>query len=440
MININKNSSEFFPRGLIDILKKWLDRREIYAIKGPRQSGKTTLLKMLQLYLMEEKKINPENIIFLTFEDREILEKFSLNPKDFIKSFIGKRQNERFYFFLDEFHYLAGGGQKLKLLYDLFENIKFVITGSSSLELTGKTAQFLVGRMFSFYLFELSFAEFIRVKSSQLNTVYLERAKKLQEFISPGKNFKLEQDIFHFDFEKYFEEYVIFGGYPEVIKTDDSLTKRTILKNIYETYVTRDIVELLRFNNITKFRTLFRLLAARVSSLVNYNSLCSDSETYFKELKHYLSVLEETYVISLLRPYFTNKATELKKNPKVYFIDTGLRNYALDNFNEMKFRTDTGNLIENMAYVQLKINFPDFPIKYWRTLAKAEVDFILEKEEKIIPIEVKYSNLSEPKISRGFRNFILHYKPEKALVLTKGFCGDLKINSSLIKFIPVWYI
>lgn len=440
MIKINKHTSTFFPRRLMEVLKKWIDRREIYAIKGPRQSGKTTLLKMLQQYLIKEKEINPENIIFLTFEDREILEKFSLNPKDYIKSFIGKRQNERFYFFLDEFHYLADGGQKLKLLYDLFENIKFVITGSSSLELTGKTAKFLVGRMFSFYLFELSFAEFIRVKSSQLNNVYLERSKMLKEFINTGKNFRLEKDIFRSDFEKYFEEYAIFGGYPEVIKTDDSHTKRTILKNIYETYVTRDIIELLRLNNITKFRTTVRLLAVHISSLVNYNSLCSDSKTYYKELKHYLSVLEETYVISLLRPFYTNKATELKKNPKVYFIDNGLRNYSIDNFNKIEFRTDAGNLVENSAYIQLKINCPEFSIKYWRTLAKAEVDFILEKEGKIVPIEVKYSNISGPKISRGFRNFILHYKPEKALVLTKGFCGDLKINSSLIKFIPVWYI
>lgn len=440
MVNLNIPPSSLFPRRLMEPLKKWIDRREIYAIKGPRQSGKTTLLKMLQQYLINEKKISPENIIFLTFEDREILEKFSSNPKDYVKSFIGQRKNERFYFFLDEFHYLADGGQKLKLLYDLYENIKFIITGSSSLELTGKTAKFLVGRMFSFYLFQLSFAEFIGVKSSQLSNVYLERAEMLKEFKSTGRNFRLEKDIFRSDFEKYFEEYAVFGGYPEVIKTDDFQTKRTILKNIYETYVTRDIIELLRLNNITKFRTLVRLLAARISSLINYNNLCSDSGTYYKELKHYLSVLEETYIISLLRPFYTNKATELRKNPKVYFIDSGLRNYALDNFNKIEFRTDAGNLVENTAYIQLRINFPESSIKYWRTLAKAEVDFILEEEGEIVPIEVKYANMPEPKISRGFRNFILQYKPERALVLTKGFCADLKINSSLIKFIPVWYI
>ena len=150
--------------------------------------------------------------------------------------------------------------------------------------------------------------------------------------------------------------------------------------------------------------------------------------------------MEETYIISLLRPFYTNKATELKKNLKVYFIDSGLRNYALDSFNKIEFRTDAGNLMENTAYIQLRLNFPESSIKYRRTLAKAEVDFILREEGEIVPIEVKYANMPEPKISRGFRNFILQYKPEKALVLTKGFWGDLKINSSLIKFIPVWYL
>lgn len=90
--------NNYFERTLMDKLIKWIDRREIFATKGPRQSGKTTLLKMLQEYLVKERKINPGNIVFLTFEDREILEKFSLAPKDFVKSFIGNRQNERFYF------------------------------------------------------------------------------------------------------------------------------------------------------------------------------------------------------------------------------------------------------------------------------------------------------------------------------------------------------
>ncbi|MFQ6066744.1 MAG: ATP-binding protein [bacterium] len=437
MEKIGKN--QYFPRHLLTNLKKWIDRREIYAIKGPRQSGKTTLLKMLQDHLIQEKRVNPENIVFLTLEDREILDKFSRSPKEFVRTLIMHKKNERFYFLIDEFQYLVEGGQKLKLLYDLFENIKFIITGSSSLELAGKTGKFLVGRMFSFYLYQLSFEEFISLKSKQIKNVYQQRAKLVRDFIMKGKDFQIEEDIFGDDFKKYFEEYALFGGYPEVVKTEDIETKRIILKNIYDTYITRDIIELLKITDITKFRTILGLLANQVGSLINYNSLTTDSQTYFKQIKHYLSILEETFIISLLRPFFTNKATELKKNPKIYFIDSGFRNYILNNFNELSLRPDGGEIIENAVFTQLKISQPD-NLRYWRTLAKAEVDFIVEIGSEKIPIEVKYSYLRVPKVSRGFRNFLLQYHPKRALVLTKGFWGELKIESSPVKFIPVWYL
>lgn len=430
----------FFYRNLLEQLKKWISRREIYAIKGPRQSGKTTLLRILQDYLIGEKGVSLENIVFLTLEDREVLEKFSRNPKEFVRSLVMHKPNEQFYFLIDEFQYLPDGGQKLKLLYDLFENIKFIITGSSSLELTGKTAKFLVGRMFSFYLYQLSFEEFISLKSSQLNNVYQEKSRLIKEFILEGKDFAAqEEDIFGSDFERYFEEYSLFGGYPEVIKTDDIETKRLILKNIYDTYVSKDIIELLKIMDISKFRTILELLANQIGCLINYNSLTTDSQSYFNQIKHYLSVLEETFIIGLLRPFFTNKTTELKKNPKAYFIDLGLRNYLLNNFNEFSLRPDKGGIVENIVFTQLKMK--EFnPLKYWRTLSKAEVDFIIEIGGELVPIEVKYSYFKAPQITRGFRNFILQYQPQKAIVLTKNFWGNLNFEKTIIKFIPVWYL
>ena len=432
--------NQFFHRELLDKLKKWIDRREIYAIKGPRQSGKTTLLKMLENYLIKERNVNPENIIFLTLEDREILDKFSRNPKEYVRSFIMGKENERFYFLIDELQYLPEGGQKLKLLYDLFENIKFVVTGSSSLELTGKTSKFLVGRMFSFYLYPLNFGEFIKVRSRELNNVYQEKSKWVRDFVTEGKNFAApKEDIFLGDFERCFEEYVLFGGYPEVVKAEDMETKRIILKNIYETYITRDIIELLRITDITRFRILLAILANQIGSLVNYNSLATDIQSYFNQVKHYLSILEETFIINLLKPFFTSKTTELRKSPKLYFMDMGLRNYIIDSFNELTFRPDKGKIVENAVLIQLKVN-EQTPLRYWRTLAKAEVDFIIESRNNLIPIEVKYSPFKQPKISRGFRNFLLAYQPQRALVLTKGFWGELKVSSCLIKFVPVWYL
>ncbi|MCD6219405.1 ATP-binding protein [Candidatus Calescamantes bacterium] len=422
-------------------LKKWIDRREIYAIKGPRQSGKTTVLKIFKEWLIQEKKIHPENILFLTCEDPEILEKFSASPKDFIRSFIGSRK-ERFYFLIDEFQYLPEGGKKLKLLYDLFENVKFIVTGSSSLELTGKTGKFLVGRLFSFYLYQLSFEEFLQVKFPQLSNVYQERAYRIKSFIEEGKDFSIpKEEIFARDFEKAFGEYVIWGGYPEVIKTDDGETKMTILKNIFQTYITRDIVELLRIKDFSKLRTVITLLSTRTGSLINYNDLGNSANIYFKELKHYLSILEETFIISLIKPFFSNKTTELKKNPKVYFTDNGLRNYILRNFNELSLRPDRGAIVENEVFNQLKIKEGEkYEIKYWRTLSKAEIDFVLQQNDFLLPIEVKYSPLKSPEISRSYRNFLSQYRPDRAIVLTKNFWGELKIDKTLIKFIPVWYL
>jgi len=129
----------------------------------------------------------------------------------------------------------------------------------------------------------------------------------------------------------------------------------------------------------------------------------------------------------------------LKKNPKVYFVDTGLRNYIINNFNELHFRQDTGKLVENIVLSELYQKNNDL-IKYWRTAGKAEVDFILDKKNAIIPIEVKYSRLKSPKITRSFRNFINQYKPERAVVLTRGLWGKISVNGTKVVFVPVWYI
>lgn len=429
---------EYFHRNLSNELIKWLDRREVLAIKGPRQSGKTTILHIIKDYLINIKKVEKEDIVYITFEDRDVLDAFSRDPKAYVRSYIANK-DKRFFFLIDEFHYLKDGGQRLKLLYDLYENIKFIITGSSSLELTGSIAKYLVGRVFSFHLFQFSLSEFLETKEKNIYNAYRENADILKRFIEDGMDFDIKEEIFERDFIRYFEEYIRFGGYPEVIKTDSVEAKQIILKNIYDTYITRDIVELLRIGDTSGFRTIVALLANRLGDLLNYNNLTTDAKSYFRQIKHYLSVLEETYVIRILRPYFSNMSTELKKNPKVYFVDTGLRNYIIKNFNEPGLRPDGGKLVENVVLSEL-CQKEIGAIKYWRTAAKAEVDFILTNREDIIPLEVKYSRLKSPEISRGFRNFINQYKPKRAVILTKGFWGKTEINGTRIRFAPVWYV
>jgi len=420
------------------VLKKWLDRREILAIKGPRQSGKTTLLRIISEYLVNVCKVGRQNVIYITFEDRDILEAFSRDPKGYINSYISDK-NKKHYFLIDEVHYLKEAGQKLKLLYDLYENLKLVITGSSSLELTGSTAKFLVGRVFLFNLFQFSLGEFLETKEVNLYNVYKENMNILKRFIEEGKGFDVKEEIFEKDFTRHFEEYLKFGGYPEVVKTNNLEAKQIILKNIYDTYITKDIVELLRMGDVSCFRTVVVLLANTIGGLINYNSLAADGKSYFRQIKYFLSVLEETFVVRILRPFFLNITTELKKNPRIYFVDTGLRNYIINNFNELSLRQDAGKLVENVTLSEL-CQKSDYSVKYWRTVGKAEVDFILDNRKTVIPVEVKYSRLKSPEISRGFRNFVNQYKPERAIVLTKGYWDRITVNKTRVIFFPVWYI
>jgi hypothetical protein len=423
----------FFPRDIEAELSKWMDRREAYAIKGPRQSGKTTLLRILG----DSFARRGTNTVFLNFEDPDVLEAFESNPKEYVKSYLTKQG--KYCFMMDEYHYVKDSGKTLKLLYDIFENVKFVVTGSSSLELGGAMAKSLVGRVFFFELFPFSFHELLTAKNPRLAKIYEEKNRKIRNFLLNGEA-EVSEDIFTREFSPFVNQYVTFGGYPAAIKTDDIETKRMILKSIYDTYVSKDVVGFLKVTDAMKYRHVVRALATLVGNLVNYNELCSTCQTYYKELKRIISILSETYIISLVQPFHKNPLTELRKIPKVYFYDLGLRNYIIGNFNPLENRTDNGAMIENQVFLSLRNNFPDATINYWRTIAKAEVDFTLKIEDETIPIEVKYQSFKKPKISRSLRSFINTYKPDKALVATKDFWHKTRINDTTILFIPVCYL
>lgn len=424
---------EIYPRKILSQLIKWLERKECYVIKGPRQSGKTTILKILE----EELKKNGKNTVFLNFEDPEILEAFEKRPKEYVKSFLTK--NEKYYFLMDEYHYVKEPGKKLKLLFDTFENIKFIVTGSSSLELSGAMAKFLVGRVFFFELFQFSFYEFLLAKDQRLAKIFEEKNNKVRDFLVEGKEFEINEDIFLKEFSNLLEEFMIFGGYPSVIKAKDAETKKMILKNIYDTYISKDVIEFLKITDSFKYRDIVKFLASISGNVLNYNQICSTCQSYYKEVKRIISILSETYIINLVQPFYKNPITEIKKLPKVYFFDTGLRNYLLNNFNPLEKRTDSGAIAENFVFLGLR-DFSPEKINYWRTIAKAEVDFVITANQETIPIEVKYQPFKEPKISRGLRSFIQSYKPKRALVITKDFWDKIKINKTEVLFVPICYV
>ncbi len=398
----------YIHRFLEKKIEKYLNKKEIIAIVGARQCGKTTLMK----YVYEGLK--NKNKEFITFEDRDILELFIKDIKSFIEKYV--RGNN--FLFIDEFQYAKQGGKQLKFIYDT-EKIKIIISGSSAVDLSIQSIKYLVGRIFVFKLNPFSFLEYLKFKNLKLFKIYEKNNLSLQ----------IIKEI-----NKYYDEFVIYGGYPRVVLSKDNSEREEILKNIYNTYFLKEIKEILQLPEDFKLSKLIKVLALQMGGLINYHELSLATGFDYKDLLKYLNILKKTFVCVESKPFFTNKRKELIKNPKIYFLDIGLRNFVIKNFQKLEDRPDCGNL--NESFIASELTKKDFELRYWRTKVGAEVDFIIEKNSQIIPIEVK-SILSSPKITRSFRNFIQLYKIKKGFILSKDYLGKKTINKTTIFFYPL---
>jgi predicted AAA+ superfamily ATPase len=153
-------------------------------------------------------------------------------------------------------------------------------------------------------------------------------------------------------------------------------------------------------------------------------------------LEKYVSVLENTFILKLVTPFFSNKRKELVKMPKLYYHDTGMRNQAVRQFQPLSLRADMGGLVENAVFKALTVRLsPLEELKFWRTKNGGEVDFVVEGKQ-VIPVEVKYTAMRAPQIPSGLRSFIQSYNPQRGVVVTRDFTGELNVNSSRVIFIP----
>jgi predicted AAA+ superfamily ATPase len=399
----------YIDRDIEKELEKWIDEKEIMLIRGPRQCGKTTLLYNIREKLAR-KGVPEKNIHYLTFEDDVSRLKFEEDCNSFIKSYLN---DEKAYFLLDEVQYVKEIGHKLKLLFDSATNAKFIVTGSASFDLTN-LGKFLVGRVIFFDLYPFSFREFLRAKGERLEKIYNESRIDIENPV-------IKKSIFIGELNKLLKEYLTFGAYPRVVLEQDTEKKKELLKNIFMTYIEKEVVSL--YGN--KYRdNVVKMLKAlsSVSSILKYESISETSGLKHKQVKEILPLLEDSFVIYIVKPFHKNLLNELRKNPKVYFVDYGLRNYLSESFGN----PDMGFLYENLLNNELRKRFK---INFWRTTAKTEVDFVIDEK---IPLEAKTS----PNISRSLRSFISEYKPKYAYIANLSEYGEKEIDSCRVLIVP----
>lgn len=390
----------YVRRDLEEEIWEYIDSPEILAVVGPRQAGKTTLFY----------KINSEldNSHFISFEDRDALNLFEEDEKEFAEMHLLGYD----YLLIDEFQYAERGGKKLKYLYDAYPDKKIMITGSSTADMTVKGLKYLTGRVLKFQLFPFNFSEFLRYKDKKLYGIYTEKVERIKDWLKTGEDPSISDTILK-KLEKLRKEYTIYGGYPRVVLSDTDKKKRKILENVVDTYLIREIRDVLGISKDRALMNLMKILALQIGEKTNYNSVCEKGEITYNDLKKWLNVLEHTFVLKQVRPFYTNKKKEVVKAPKLYFYDNGFRNSIIKSFGGLELRQDKGELNENFFFTQSQEE-----LKYWRTKSKAEVDFILDvdmNEGGPYPFEIK----TTPKVTRSFRSFQKKYSPKRSFIMNE---------------------
>lgn len=387
MVNI------MIKRFVLENLKSEIRQPEVTILLGPRQVGKTTILKELQKYA----KKSGYTTSFFDLEQPQVLAKFNRSNREIIAKFRESGQ----IIFIDEFQYIQNASKIFKAIFDSDVKPKIICTGSSSLEIHKHLRESLAGRRFIFHIYPLEYSE---IKASY-------------------KTYSLE-------------EYLKYGGMPGLTHTDSQERKQQMLSELLSSYILKDIKSLIKEENIRAFNHLLYLLAEKQGSMISVSSLSNQIRLSSKAINRYLDILEETYVNFRVYSYSNNLGNELKKSCKTYLYDLGVRNALLKDFSDISERPDKGIIAESYVFLKLRANLAsNMEIKFWRTKDGDEIDFILLKNRKPVPIEVK-SNLTNLRMPKGLNRFLLRYKNTKtAYVINQSLKGSITYDSCKVNFI-----
>lgn len=443
-----QNGKEWSLEGLISRRLQakvwdWIDEDDALIICGPRQCGKTTLLKQLINDLIIKQGVAKSNIFYFSFNDYN-LRRAVLQDPSAIFHLIDQRKDsqQRTYIFFDEIE-RAPLSEKLLKQYASLSSYKFVMTSSSELK-----AEELFSRKLNFHLYPFTFREFMQLRypgqeilSSELNT---EISEEVEEFFRSYANLERLRGLFE-ALKPYLQglnqalaEYLLIGGLPDVLREGlpQALTR---LKGINQLYLEKDIMERLRVEKHFALSSLLDLAAEQIGQMIRLDFLCEKLKVSFPTLKNFMSILEETYMIEFLDPFAENQKKGVRKTKKPYFLDLGLRNICA---NLDRLPSDITPLVENLTFSLLKkfnsYLLDDFcELLFFRTYDGAEVDFLLKARELILPVEVKYRGLMRPKIPIGLQNFMKVNDIPTSVVVTDNLLSIERFASGEVYFLPL---
>ena len=349
------------------IIKKRFFKGKAILVFGPRQVGKTTLLKSLTA--------SKSNVQWYNADEMEVQELFALASLINFKSFIRSGN----IIVIDEAQNIKDIGLKLKIIIDNIPDVQLLVSGSSSFELINHLAEPLTGRKYEYMLYPFSFEEMAEYH---------------------GK----------FEEHKHLKRRMVFGYYPEVVLKETEA--KDLLKLLTRSYLYKDILIWQKIKKSDKLIKLLQALAYQIGNQVSYNELGQLTGLDNETVENYIILLEQSYVIFRLPSFNRNLRNELKRSRKIYFYDTGIRNALIGNFNNIEQRNDVGALWENFMIAE-RIKFTDYHQIYanryfWRTHAQQEIDYLEERNGNLFAFEFKWNTRKKAKIPKSFTKAYPH--------------------------------
>ncbi len=348
-------------RTLSSAIKTKLFKGKTIVLVGPRQTGKTTLIKSIIT--------SYDDFLFLDGDDLQTRQLLEAPNTQQIKRIIENHS----IVFIDEAQRINNIGLTAKIINDQFKNVQLILSGSSALDLNDAINEPLTGRKWEYNLFPISWEEF-------------------------------QNDIGYVKATQQLNDRLVYGMYPDVINNVGD--EKEILKTLTNSYLYKDILAL---GNIKKPEVLERLLQAlayQIGSEVSYNELAQLLQINKETVSRYIELLEKAYVIFRVNPFNRNLRNEIKSNRKIYFYDNGVRNAIISAFNPIELRNDKGALWENFLISErlkyLHYNKIYANTYFWRTKQQQEIDWVEEKDLKVYGYEFKWSSKKKVKFPKKF--------------------------------------
>jgi len=337
-------------------LEQYLEPNKVLVLYGPRRVGKTTLL---QSYLTQT-TLKYRLAIGDDLPTQQLLSSLEMNRfREYLDGYD--------LFAIDEAQYIPKIGAALKLIVDQIPGVYVIATGSSSFELAGQIVEPLTGRKRTLKLYPVAQGELLSI----LN---------------------------RFDLRQRLEEFLVFGTYPEVITARTRRSKIEIVNEVAGSYLLKDILAFDRVKSSRKLWDLLKLLAFQVGNEISLNELAMSLAVDVKTVQHYLDLLEKAFVIYRLGGFSRNLRKEITQKAKYYFVDNGLRNAVIAQFNRLNQRDDVGQLWENFMVIE-RLKWLDYTpivanLYFWRTYDQQEVDLVEEREGRLHGYEFKWAQVN----------------------------------------------